>query len=442
MSDRSPGVDSEIAKLGNEYHEHQQRIENFKTDKTDVVQPSSDEDNNPVRGYFQQKHRIKAGTKFALQAIAADPTLKENRAQLGRIQAEKISDPHEAEYIESAAEEEYQSREELQQAQDELKKRDRDSLIPEALIRSKFTDEVDRTIKRTENAREHGRTVEPASLVFEDLDRFKIINDTFGHGFGDILLRIAGRSQKLRYTDVLGRLGGEELAALLNNTDPLQAIWAAERIQQNLHFLLDPNGDKSGIEDILPKDFEFPEGFNPFQTISFGIAAYKQGQTSKEFIASGDAAMYAAKKVRHQEQELDIEAENDTGKIAINDGESLYVINTHNKLKAQRLRDLDLTDPDQLKDWLSISLGTTPMQSHFLNFDSYLADIKAREGDIIAAVKFMINTATPVETIRKQLARYVRIPSDLLEKDHRKPVKTEENSETIPPSGQPAVPEG
>jgi diguanylate cyclase (GGDEF)-like protein len=74
---------------------------------------------------------------------------------------------------------------------------------------------------------------QPAALVMFDLDRFKTINDKFGHGAGDEVLvtfcRLA--TAQLRANDLFGRVGGEEFASLLPNTTPRDAIWFAERVR-------------------------------------------------------------------------------------------------------------------------------------------------------------------------------------------------------------------
>lgn len=85
-----------------------------------------------------------------------------------------------------------------------------------------------------EQARRSGRT---ATLISLDLDRFKTINDTYGHAAGDDALRaLAGiMQQTCRRTDVAGRLGGDEFAILLPETTVDHALEFAERLRSLLH---------------------------------------------------------------------------------------------------------------------------------------------------------------------------------------------------------------
>jgi diguanylate cyclase (GGDEF)-like protein len=74
----------------------------------------------------------------------------------------------------------------------------------------------------------------PLTLLYLDLDNFKTINDTLGHGAGDELLMKIGHALKevLRATDLVGRLGGDEFAILLPNTTEDQATPVIRKIEQ------------------------------------------------------------------------------------------------------------------------------------------------------------------------------------------------------------------
>jgi len=122
-------------------------------------------------------------------------------------------------------------------------------------------------------ARRHSR---PFSVVMVDLDSFKDINDAHGHDVGDATLR--GIAQALlsaaRSTDVVGRLGGDELAVLLPETDASQAPLVAERFQSHARSAKVPVG----------------------VTMSFGAATWSdQFDNPAEVIRHADQALYSAK---------------------------------------------------------------------------------------------------------------------------------------------------
>ena len=129
------------------------------------------------------------------------------------------------------------------------------------------------------------------AVLFIDLDRFKVINDSLGHIIGDqFLLAIAGRLKVcLRPTDLAARLGGDEFTILLEPIqDASDAIKVAERIQQEL---------------ALPIELD---GHEVFATASIGIALsstvnYNQPE---ELLRDADSAMYRAKALGRMRYEL------------------------------------------------------------------------------------------------------------------------------------------
>jgi diguanylate cyclase (GGDEF)-like protein len=141
--------------------------------------------------------------------------------------------------------------------------------------RALFIDRLSHALTRRERRREH------VAVLFLDLDRFKVINDSLGHGVGDQLLvalsqRLAGC---LRPEDTIARLGGDEFAVLLEDvTDASAAVAVAERL---------------GGE--LTRPFSF-EGRELFITASVGIALTTALRTTPEdLIRDADLAMYHAK---------------------------------------------------------------------------------------------------------------------------------------------------
>jgi len=79
----------------------------------------------------------------------------------------------------------------------------------------------------------------PLSLVMMDIDHFKRLNDTYGHPFGDEVLRSVARTVKgkLREVDFVARYGGEEMVALLPETGPKEALGACERVREAIASL-------------------------------------------------------------------------------------------------------------------------------------------------------------------------------------------------------------
>ena len=129
----------------------------------------------------------------------------------------------------------------------------------------------------TELERSH-RSGQPLSLLVGDLDNFKQLNDSFGHGAGDraleglsLILQTAARR-----IDTAARIGGEEFAVVLPDSDHHAAYILAERMRREVR------------ETFLYEPFEL--------TISLGVATFPtHGLTAESLIAQADEALYAAK---------------------------------------------------------------------------------------------------------------------------------------------------
>lgn len=122
----------------------------------------------------------------------------------------------------------------------------------------------------------------PAAILFVDLDRFKHVNDTFGHGGGDQLLRMvaARMGSAIRPPDVLARLGGDEFVVLLHQADELSAVKVADRLH---HALEEPFTLYTRALQI---------------SASIGIAVVDRGVNPDLVLAQADMAMYSAKQLR------------------------------------------------------------------------------------------------------------------------------------------------
>jgi diguanylate cyclase (GGDEF)-like protein len=120
---------------------------------------------------------------------------------------------------------------------------------------------------------------EPPAVLFLDLDDFKTINDSLGHGAGDgLLVAVAERLRaSVRPGDTVARLGGDEFAVLLDRTGIAAAEKAAERLVQALRTPFVLHGHEMSIH------------------ASIGIAGHAGSGTADELLRNADVAMYSAK---------------------------------------------------------------------------------------------------------------------------------------------------
>lgn len=123
----------------------------------------------------------------------------------------------------------------------------------------------------------------PLSLIMVDVDHFKQVNDRYGHGYGDFVLREVAEILRgnLRASDVVCRYGGEEFAIILPETDEQGARLVAERNR------------------LRVREHGFFDGMTTTNvTISQGIAAYPAAaiHAGEDLLRYADAAMYAAKR--------------------------------------------------------------------------------------------------------------------------------------------------
>jgi diguanylate cyclase (GGDEF)-like protein len=117
------------------------------------------------------------------------------------------------------------------------------------------------------------------SLVLFDLDRFKRVNDRYGHQMGDAVLRRTAEvvRQRVRETDVAARLGGEEFAVLLSVTPLSGAATFAENLRSDIE------------RRVIVDGVEWPT------TASFGVAEFQPGMSIELLMAEADRALYRAK---------------------------------------------------------------------------------------------------------------------------------------------------
>jgi diguanylate cyclase (GGDEF)-like protein len=130
------------------------------------------------------------------------------------------------------------------------------------------------------------RTRTPLAVAMLDIDRFKAINDTYGHMVGDEVIKEIAHTLNglLRDYDRAGRFGGEEFALLLPQTRAVDAFRIAERVRAKI----------AGLSIIAPGT---SGGERVHVTVSIGVAALDSGSKREyaELLAAADAALYRAK---------------------------------------------------------------------------------------------------------------------------------------------------
>ncbi|MEO8714278.1 MAG: diguanylate cyclase [Acetobacteraceae bacterium] len=143
------------------------------------------------------------------------------------------------------------------------------------LNRRAFLEELPRHIDRLERDRM------PGTMLFADLDNFKMVNDRLGHDVGDQMLRAAADLLRstFRPTDLVARLGGDEFAMWLNGADHMTAAERAERLR---------------VE--APRVFVELTGGGGTQGFSIGIATRQTGEEIESVMRRADLAMYEVKR--------------------------------------------------------------------------------------------------------------------------------------------------
>lgn len=137
---------------------------------------------------------------------------------------------------------------------------------------------LERLEAETGRSRRNGR---PLCLAILDVDHFKRVNDLHGHPAGDEVLRVLAVLLKdaVRLSDVVGRMGGEEFAILMPETDRAQARLVCERLRQA----------------VAERPIRLPSGEDLSVTLSTGIALMAGREASDRLISRADSALYDAK---------------------------------------------------------------------------------------------------------------------------------------------------
>jgi diguanylate cyclase (GGDEF)-like protein len=155
---------------------------------------------------------------------------------------------------------------------DDLNRRSETDSLTELLNRRAFDERLRRALASAERYRR------PLALVIADLDHFKRINDSFGHGSGDEVLKSFATLLRIgsRAVDTVARIGGEEFAIIMPESAAADAVGYAERLRVLTERRLTAKGQTV--------------------TASFGVADTAGGKYEPgKLIAAADAALYAAK---------------------------------------------------------------------------------------------------------------------------------------------------
>lgn len=135
---------------------------------------------------------------------------------------------------------------------------------------------------------------QPFAAALIDIDKFKTVNDTFGHAAGDAVLRMIGPAcrKSLRTTDMIARYGGEEIVILLPETDLKQAAPVLDRVRRDVMALLVP---ELGGRWVV--------------TASIGAAELSpEDENIADMLVRADAALYRAKESGRNRVELELAA--------------------------------------------------------------------------------------------------------------------------------------
>ena len=158
----------------------------------------------------------------------------------------------------------------------------------EAILHSAQTDELTQVYSRkyaeqfAENALEEAKDGSIHAFFIMDIDKFKEVNDVYGHAVGDVVLRTFGvlLGRRFRGDDIVGRIGGDEFIILMRNVTTKEAVRTkAEQLMAETKKLVFDEMDGKGI------------------TISVGIAlAPEHGKTYMNLYRSADQALYETKR--------------------------------------------------------------------------------------------------------------------------------------------------
>ncbi|MCJ2036675.1 GGDEF domain-containing protein [Methylobacterium sp. J-068] len=215
------------------------------------------------RGYREQRRLVRMSDRMQLDLQKANQALAEQRRDLQALNAALSSEIEHRTRLEA-----------------ELRRlADTDDLTG-ALARRRFMEIAAREWLR------HERSGAPVCILMLDLDRFKLLNDSFGHAVGDAALVafVATCRANLRTLDVIGRTGGEEFAIVLSDATLPAGVAFSERLREAVARTPVARTPVAKVEAVVTI------------TVSIGVAEARRGETLESAMQRADAALYAAKR--------------------------------------------------------------------------------------------------------------------------------------------------
>jgi diguanylate cyclase (GGDEF)-like protein len=139
------------------------------------------------------------------------------------------------------------------------------------------------TEKLADKHRELDRMPRPFSILLMDIDKFKAVNDKYGHPVGDQAIKAVARvlQDTIRSTDFVARYGGEEFAVGMIETDSTGAVLIAERVRRIM--------EQTSVTRVFDGELKV--------TLSIGVASFPEDtDTAAHLVTMADEALYHAKR--------------------------------------------------------------------------------------------------------------------------------------------------